>query len=321
MPSREGGPCLRPMAHVLMVAAVQPFLSGAASKTANMPRSATVEDVDNLYREAHRLGVKSVAIYRDGSKLTQPLNVITSKEFQKVEYEWQKSIDAMDKHVKELTVDLPIRRRIPARAKGYRQKIKVDDHTVYLHTGEYDDGSLGEVFIEMSNEGSTVRAMVNAFAKAVSIARQYGAPLDVLVDAFVGTKFEPAGIVEGHDRIKLATSVFDAVFRDLAIHYLGREEHANVVRTITGRPELDEAITAFAAMSQEDQDRLMTLQRESFARGNLAIDRAEREDGMTRRSLTRTADICPECHEPTLVRTGTCRACRNSACGYSEGCG
>ncbi len=251
VPSRAGGPCLSPMAHVKMVAAVQPFLSGAVSKTINLPNNATIEDVNHVYREAHRLGLKAVALYRDGSKLTQPLSSKMEKKEDVSDNSASMSSpgsgsrnsrvrEATKEEMKERIIHLKskdgvtwentaARLRLPDRAKGYRQKLRINDQPIYLHTGEYNDGTLGEIFIEMANEGSTVRALVNAFAKAVSLALQFGTPLDELIDAFTNTRFEPAGIVEGHDSIKLCSSILDAIFRDLAIHYLKKVEYCNVL--------------------------------------------------------------------------------------------
>jgi ribonucleoside-diphosphate reductase alpha chain len=254
---------LAPMAHVKMVAAVQPFLSGAVSKTINMPNSSTIEDVDVVYREAHRLGLKAVAIYRDGSKLTQPLSAKVTvpklKQAPKVEHLYADLISEpapvrrlVPRQVSEQKprIDLPElllknpspmlergeRERLPARCSGYCQKFRIDDHPVYVHTGEYPDGRLGQIFIEMSDEGSTLRALANALAKAVSIGIQFGTPPEEYVEAFVAARFEPAGVVEGHESIKMVSSVLSAIFRDLGIHYFGRMDLANIPQEVKSEP-------------------------------------------------------------------------------------
>jgi ribonucleoside-diphosphate reductase alpha chain len=287
------------MAHVLMVAALQPHLSGAASKTVNLPNDATVEDVSGVYREAWRLGVKAIALYRDGSKLTQPLAAAKPKIAQ-TSGETDFLTDPKRRYsvVADTVFSRNEREALTPRARGYRQKFKLDGHSVYLHTGEYPDGRLAEIFTEMSKEGSTVRSLVNGFAKAISIGLQYGVPLDEFVDAFVHTKFEPAGIVEGHERIRLAQSLFDLIFRDVAIHYLGREELANVpaVEAAVGVEEIHRKISEFV----ESRPPVALAAWVNVAR------KAE-------------LDECPDCHNLSLVRTGTCRTC--TRCSYNEGCG
>lgn len=204
--------------HLLMMAAAQPFLSGAISKTINMPNSATVEDCAKAYWRAWVLGLKAVALYRDGSKLSQPLN-------SKAEAKNEAKTD--DFVVISQASETP-RRSLPERRKGYTQKSRVGGHKLYLRTGEYDDGSLGEIFIDMHKEGASFRALMNSFAIAVSIALQYGVPLEEYVEAFTFTKFEPAGFVQGNARIKSATSVLDYIFRELAITYSDRQDLAHI---------------------------------------------------------------------------------------------
>ncbi|MEJ0012562.1 MAG: vitamin B12-dependent ribonucleotide reductase [Bauldia sp.] len=225
--------------HILMMAAAQPFISGAISKTINMPNDATVEDCKNAYMTSWKLALKANALYRDGSKLSQPLNsqLLADDEEdadEAVEQFMAKPMPARVEQVTERIVERIIekavrdREKMPNRRKGYTQKANVGGHKVYLRTGEYDDGRLGEIFIDMHKEGSAFRAMMDSFAIAVSVGLQYGVPLEVFVEAFTFTKFEPAGLVQGNETIKNATSVLDYIFRELAISYLDRQDLAHV---------------------------------------------------------------------------------------------
>lgn len=227
--------------HIRMMAAAQPFISGAISKTINMPNDATVEDCKDAYRLSWRLGLKANALYRDGSKLSQPLNsaLIADEEDDELE-----AVDALlaqptaarTTEVAERIVERVIERverirareKMPDRRTGYTQKAVVGGHKVYLRTGEYQDGRLGEIFIDMHKEGAAFRAMMNNFAIAISLGLQYGVPLEEYVEAFTFTRFEPAGFVQGNPTIKNATSILDYVFRELAISYLGRTDLAHV---------------------------------------------------------------------------------------------
>jgi ribonucleoside-diphosphate reductase alpha chain len=225
--------------HILMMAAAQPFITGAISKTINMPNDATVEDAKNAYMLSWRLGLKANALYRDGSKLSQPLNASLLSEEDEDEDEAVEALVAQPaaarvpviaEKIVERIVEKVVRERerMPDRRKGYTQKAVVGGHKVYVHTGEYADGRLGEIFIDMHKEGAAFRAMMNNFAIAISIGLQYGVPLDEFVEAFTFTRFEPAGMVMGNDRIKNATSILDYVFRELAISYLDRDDLAHV---------------------------------------------------------------------------------------------
>jgi len=232
---RTGKRFLSVDSHIHMLAAAQPFISGAISKTINMQNAATVEDCKNAYMLSWRLALKANALYRDGSKLSQPLNAVV------LEDETGDNQDLMDKIVEapapqkaqiiaERIVEKYIseRRRLPERRKGYTQKAIVGGHKVYLRTGEYEDGKIGEIFIDMHKEGAAFRAMMNNFAIAISIGLQYGVPLEEFVEAFTFTRFEPSGMVEGNEAIKMATSILDYVFRELAISYAGRNDLAHV---------------------------------------------------------------------------------------------
>lgn len=223
--------------HIRMMAAAQPFISGAISKTINMPNEATVEDCKNAYMLSWKLALKANALYRDGSKLSQPLNaslVEDEEDEDAVETLMQMPAAAQAVTVTEKIIERVVERvirsqeKLPSRRKGYTQKAKIGGHTIFLRTGEYDDGRLGEIFLDMNKEGSALRAFINNFAISVSLGLQYGVPLEEYVDAFTFTKFEPAGMVTGNDAIKNATSILDYVFRELAISYLGRHDLAHV---------------------------------------------------------------------------------------------
>jgi len=237
---RTGKRYLSVESHIRMMAAAQPFISGAISKTINMPNEATVEDCKSAYLLSWKLGLKANALYRDGSKLSQPLNsqLIADEddEDDAVDAFMEKPMAGRTTQVAERVVEkiveritvLREREKMPDRRKGYTQKAVVGGHKVYLRTGEYDDGRLGEIFIDMHKEGAALRSIINNFAIAVSLGLQYGVPLDEYVDAFTFTRFEPAGPVQGNDSIKYATSMLDYIFRELAVSYLDRFELAHV---------------------------------------------------------------------------------------------
>ncbi|HYD98838.1 MAG TPA: vitamin B12-dependent ribonucleotide reductase, partial [Alphaproteobacteria bacterium] len=220
-------------AHIRMMAAAQPFISGAISKTINMPNAATVQDCAEAYLLSWRLGIKANALYRDGSKLSQPLQSALFDAVGEDEEELEEiaarppaaRIPAIAERVVEHVVRrIAEREKLPGRRKGYTQKAMVGGHKVYLRTGEYDDGRLGEIFIDMHKEGAAFRSLMNNFAIAVSLGLQYGVPLEEYVEAFTFTRFEPSGIVQGNDAIRMATSILDYIFRELAISYLGRND-------------------------------------------------------------------------------------------------
>jgi len=235
---RIGSRALSVEAHLTMMAACQPFVSGAISKTVNLPAHAGIGDCARAYRLAWQLGLKAIALYRDGSKLSQPLASALLANGDEEAFDdadalaaapaAQKSKIVAERIVERIIERTPGRRRLPDRRKGYIQKAKVGGHKVYLHTGEFDDGELGEVFIDMHKEGAAFRSLMNNFAIAVSLGLQYGVPLDEYVDAYVFTRFDPSGPVQGNDQIKHATSILDYIFRELAISYLGRSDLAHV---------------------------------------------------------------------------------------------
>ena len=225
--------------HIRMMAASQPFISGAISKTINMPNDATVEDCKSAYLLSWKLALKANALYRDGSKLSQPLNsqlISDDDEEDEIDTYYDKPMAARTAQVSEKIVEKLVERivvmrereKMPDRRKGYTQKAVVGGHKVYLRTGEYDDGRIGEIFIDMHKEGAALRSFINNFAIAVSLGLQYGVPLEEYVDAFTFTRFEPAGPVQGNDSIKYATSILDYVFRELAVSYMSRFDLAHV---------------------------------------------------------------------------------------------
>jgi ribonucleoside-diphosphate reductase alpha chain len=240
---RTGKRFLSVESHIRMMAASQPFISGAISKTINMPNEATVEDCKAAYLLSWKLALKANALYRDGSKLSQPLNAQLiadeDEDDDVIEAFIEKPAAARAAALSEKIVEKVVERivvmrereRMPDRRKGYTQKAVVGGHKVYLRTGEYDDGRLGEIFIDMHKEGAALRSLLNNFAIAVSLGLQYGVPLDEYVDAFTFTRFEPSGPVQGNDSIKYATSILDYVFRELAVSYLERFDLAHVEPT------------------------------------------------------------------------------------------
>jgi ribonucleoside-diphosphate reductase alpha chain len=214
-------------AHLGMMAAVQPFISGAISKTINMPNAANYEDVKGAYLLSWKNALKAVALYRDGSKLSQPLSSFApgadplADTILKVERSLNGPPPAYNRRKTDTKGN---RRPLPNRRAGYTQKAKIGGHSIFIRTGEYDDGRLGEIFLDMHKEGAAFRSLLNSFAIAVSLGLQYGVPLEEYVDAFTFSRFEPNGTVQGHDYVKMATSVIDYIFRDLAISYLKRTD-------------------------------------------------------------------------------------------------
>ena len=264
---RYGTRFIEAMAHVRTMAAAQPFLSGAISKTINMPADATVQDVAAVYDAGADMMLKALALYRDGSKLSQPLAATVFDDWADDESEDfddegsgadaaalspEHAVEEAERILRALpTRDARevVRRAVgllrgervslPSRRNGFAQKARVGGHTIYLHTGEFEDGSLGELFISMSKDGAAFRSLMNCFAIAVSIGLQHGVPLEAYVDSFLFTKFEPNGMVTGNDRIHMATSIIDYVFRELAITYLDRTEVAHM-----GQVDLSSTSTA-----------------------------------------------------------------------------
>jgi ribonucleoside-diphosphate reductase alpha chain len=237
-----------------------------------MPNSATIEDCMNAYMLSWKLALKANALYRDGSKLSQPLNaslVEDEEDEDEVQTPVEQTIKVVERVVEKIVERHPGRRGLPNRRKGYTQKAAVGGHKVYLQTGEYEDGSLGEIFIHMHKEGAAFRAMMSNFAMAISLGLQHGVPLEEFVDAFTFTRFEPNGIVTGNDSIKNSTSILDYIFRELAVSYLDRTELAHV----TPQDILPDTVGNGESEGGNDEfaDRVVkTVASKGFARGKLA---------------------------------------------------
>jgi ribonucleoside-diphosphate reductase alpha chain len=319
-------------AHVGMMAAVQPFITGAISKTINMPNAADFEDVKGAYLLGWKSGLKAVALYRDGSKLSQPLSSFAP------------GVDPLADTIVALQKDLdkPVsydRRRgdvrgkrlpLPNKRVGYTQKAKIGGHSIFIRTGEYDNGKLGEIFLDMHKEGAAFRSLLNSFAIAVSLGLQYGVPLEEYVDAFTFSRFEPNGMVQGHDYVKMATSVIDYIFRDLAISYLKRSDLGQIKPEdllATGTRD-DAAVKLPKPAPGSVKDAVGPLfapagqstKRRTEAEGPVKAD-AEKDEAAKRaeaRVKGYEGDACPSCGSFTLVRNGTCMKC--DTCGGTTGC-
>ncbi|MCH7472999.1 vitamin B12-dependent ribonucleotide reductase, partial [bacterium] len=234
--------------HIGMLAAVQPFISGAISKTINLPHDASVEDIKDAYMLSWKLGLKSNALYRDGSKLSQPLSTTSGESIPQAEGEDKDGgveappapevIPVSPQHARTLQIHAPIRRQLPRKRKGFTVEGRVGGHKIYLRTGEYEDGTLGEIFVDMHKEGAAFRSLMNCFAISISKGLQYGVPLEEFVDTFVFTRFEPSGVCE-HPNIKLVGSVIDYVFRVLGMEYLGRTDFVQV-KPVDGELEFEQ---------------------------------------------------------------------------------
>ncbi|WP_353472264.1 vitamin B12-dependent ribonucleotide reductase [Salipiger sp. H15] len=344
--------------HILMMAAAQSFISGAISKTINMPNSATIEECQQAYELSWSLGVKANALYRDGSKLSQPLAAALVEDDEEAQEVLETGTPAAkaqvlaEKVIEKVVVKELVRshrEKMPDRRKGYTQKAVVGGHKVYLRTGEYADGSLGEIFIDMHKEGAGFRAMMNNFAIAVSVGLQYGVPLEEFVDAFTFTKFEPAGMVQGNDSIKNATSILDYVFRELAVSYLDRTDLAHVKPSGASFDDLGRGEEDGLGNVEELSERAATrslevlkhisssgylrkrLPQELSALGTLISDERPTMTAMTTATSALAMDArtkarmqgyegeaCGECGNYTLVRNGTCMKC--NTCGGTSGC-
>ena len=242
---KRGKRFIQHMGHIRMMSVVQPFLSGAISKTINMPNEVTVDEIKEAYLASWRLGLKAMALYRDGSKLSQPLSSKSKEEKEEAK------VEAQPVETRVVVVEKPIRRPMPAKRHGFTQEGRLAGHKIYLRTGEYKDGTLGEIFIDMHKEGAAFRSLMNCFAIAISKGLQYGVPLEEFVDTFTFQRFEPQGMVEGHPNIKMSTSIIDYVFRVLGYEYLGRTDfvqvkpiHGDVDDEMDGGEESKESHTA-----------------------------------------------------------------------------
>ncbi|MCC6348823.1 MAG: vitamin B12-dependent ribonucleotide reductase [Candidatus Eisenbacteria bacterium] len=306
---------IQPMGHVRMMSAVQPFISGAISKTVNLPNDATVDEVRDIYSESWKLGIKAVALYRDGCKMSQPLS--TAKKKTEPEAAGQPLADEGPAKLH--------RRRLPKRRHGFTQEARIAGHKVFLRTGEYEDGTIGEIFIDMHKEGAAFRSMMNCFAIAVSMGLQYGVPLEDLVDQFCFTRFEPHGRVEGHDNIKVSTSVIDYVFRVLGFEYLNRTDLAHVIETAPSGEVLQPRQHAVdVPVGREHRVTRAPAGPAGGAGAPRPVRAAEHAGEVTTvamqeatRKFKGDAPACDNCGHIT-IRNGTCYKCVN--CGNSQGC-
>jgi ribonucleoside-diphosphate reductase alpha chain len=338
--------------HIRMMAAAQPFLSGAISKTINLPNEGTVEEISDAYLLSWKLGLKACALYRDGSKLSQPLSNKSDKKkkadnelaaqdnyetslvdmsqltvddlLEEVNKRVQNSADTVLKRQLAMIVE---RRTLPAKRRGFTQKAKINGQTLFLRTGEYSDGTLGEIFIDMAKEGATMRSMLNCFAISISIGLQYGVPLEEFVEKFVFTRFEPSGMVE-HPNIKTTTSIIDFMFRSLAYEYLGRNDLVHVL----DKPELENTgdepwdentptigdrlpeLSEIRVVSPTNSKAHPKPYRAEYAKkANVSLDSVNAAS----KNMQGDAPACNTCGHIT-IRSGTCYKCLN--CGNSMGC-
>ena len=345
-------------AHIRMMAAAQPFLSGAISKTINLPNEATVEDVKRSYVLSWKLGLKANALYRDGSKLSQPLASMVEEDAPAVVEEAPAApVSPIEQAERIVENWVARRRRLPFRRAGYTQKAVIGGHNVYLRTGEYEDGSLCEIFLDMHKEGAAFRSMMNCFAIAVSLGLQHGVPLEKYVDAFLFTRFEPNGMVQGNPYIKMTTSIVDYIFRELAVTYLGRHELAQVKPSdLSQGPGVDDVTESHdsgvhgAGSAWVPRSERLDLGAAAHSSGPHTTPRTRPAVRPVERPVERSSpgvvaaggglqvastststsaavvarlkgyegDACPECGHMTLVRNGTCLKC--ATCGATTGC-
>lgn len=328
-------------AHIKIMASAQPFISGAISKTINLPNHATIDDMKTAYLTSWRLGVKANALYRDGSKLSQPLNsvkdddAIILESVEDVSQEVSRTHDIVKVAERIIHRYIAKRRKLPFRRKGYTQKAKIGTHSVYLRTGEYENGQLGEIFIDMHKEGAAFRSLMNCFAIAISLGLQHGVPLDEFVDAFVYTRFEPNGIVVGNPNIKMSTSIIDYIFRELAVTYLARTDLAHIqndaeyqkspidaLSKLEGNDDFDEEEIFSERIIEEDR-RIPSVTATNSESGIKLMNKPDPNTSTMEKIREAklkgyTGDICTSCGSVTMVRNGTCLKC--ITCGETSGC-
>ena len=356
---KDGERFIHYMGHVRMMAAAQPFISGAISKTVNMPNEASIEDIEDCYYEAAKIGVKAIAIYRDGSKASQPLSAssdegdsdesdpevskILEEEAMLVQGNYAPGTSPTQAYA---GVNRP-RFLLPERRQGWTQEARVAGHKVYLRTGEYPDGTLGEVFIDIAKEGATLKGVLGCFAIAVSKGLQYGVPLEEFVDTFTFQTFEPRGMVEGHENIKMSNSIVDYVFRALGLEYLNRTDivqvppkDAPVQETQTVEPvqetqtvePVQETQTVEPVQETEVSSNVQTTEPKAKAQEVQFVTKVKEADEQeiietVSNSVTTVQEVlgdmmgdapaCPDCGHIT-IRNGSCYKCLN--CGNSLGC-
>jgi ribonucleoside-diphosphate reductase alpha chain len=270
--------------------------------------------------------LKANALYRDGSKLSQPLNSM-SDVIEELEDDDEETMAAQDKVIqtaeKIIHKYVARRQRLPFRRSGYTQKVKIGGQSVYLRTGEYENGQLGEIFIDMHREGAAFRSLTNCFAIAISLGLQHGVPLEEFVDAFVFTKFEPSGMVAGSPHVKMTTSVIDYIFRELAVTYLGREDLAHVapedILKRKLRPSEEQELADEVAKQSQPKPQTSTVKEgASVTQREHQNDSDADSDYDRAKQLGYTGDSCPECGSMTMIRNGTCLKCMT--CGSTTGC-
>ncbi len=332
------------MAHVRMMAGVQPFVSGAISKTVNMPAEANVEEIGNVYMESWKLMLKAIAIYRDGSKLSQPLSSANDEGLDEVVMLGdENTLDERigPKEVQEQIIDnmqqRSVRKKLPKKRNGHIREAYVGGHKVYLRTGEYEDGTLGEIFIDMYKEGASFKGLLNCFAVLTSKALQYGVPLEELVDSFTFTRFEPAGYVDGHEAIRSATSILDYVFRSLGYDYLNITDfvHVKAVDEIAGngingkdnkesddkKEDKNETSDSsnkkeIVTETKEEEPPLVTVNSNGNGKSNgIAV---KFQEASAAKQIGYTGEQCASCGSIRVKRNGSCTVCED--CGATTGC-
>lgn len=357
---QKGQRFIEPHGHIRMMASAQPFISGAISKTINLPNEATVEDIQGCYELSWKLGLKANALYRDGSKWSQPLsNESDVKKGEDKDEEVEDTIEkavgqaggrsldeltpnevleaakkiiseSRDTQFKRQLSDIVERKKLPDKRDGFTQKAKIGGQTLFVRTGEYDDGTLGEIFVDVHKEGASFRSLLNCFAIAVSIGLQYGVPVEEYVEKFTFTRFEPSGMVEGHDNIKSSTSIVDYIFRLVGFEYLGRTDlvqvaskngeeakdapNANIGGQISEKPQNSEAASTENPKQESPSYQAQTQNSEGPANEEgVSISQSNQQLS----NMMGDAPPCDVCGHVT-IRSGTCYKCLN--CGNSMGC-
>jgi ribonucleoside-diphosphate reductase alpha chain len=322
--------------HIKMMSAAQPFLSGAISKTINLPNEAKVEEIKESYELSWSLGLKANALYRDGCKLSQPLSTKSDTKEEKIDTVDEVLGKAAELKLSDLTPEQVLeaanailqrsedtsfmrqlsrvvqKKVMPAKRRGFTQKASIDGQTVFVRTGEYGDGTLGEIFVDMHKEGATFRSLMNCFAIAVSVGLQYGVPLEEYVEKFTFTRFEPAGMVSGHANIKSATSIIDYIFRMLGYDYLNRTDLVHVIteqNVVTDNPTMEDSdVNTDATNIYTPTPIKETATASAMIKGqSVDLSMGAQSD----------APACSSCGH-TTIRSGTCYKCLN--CGTSMGC-
>ncbi|MEY3357996.1 MAG: hypothetical protein RIR87_1055, partial [Actinomycetota bacterium] len=299
--------------HVRMMGAVQPFLSGAISKTVNMPEEATIEEIEKIHMLSWELGLKAVAIYRDNCKVGQPLSTM-KKDDDKAD----NAATATAERVIERVVSQPVRQKLPRSRRGRTFEFRVADCKGFANVGEYEDGRPGEIFLTVSKQGSTLAGIMDSFAKSVSYGLQYGVPLHAFVEAFINTRFEPAGMTDDPD-IRMASSIIDYLFRRLAVEYMTPAERAELgifTREERMQPTLP-GVEETAVDTAQGVDVIADPKTIPSA-GELAASMAAGVLGHGESKSARTGAICSACGSSNMRRAGACHVCGD--CGSTSGC-